>query len=201
MGIWSAIWDFLQNPLFIVSLCFWIVSFILVKILGKKKDNVTLMFPFLIMFRTKIFNRFFRKISSKFNKLSKLIWNIGIVVSFGLMFVALYFFVSNLVMLIIEPKPENALVPLIPGVTISFPLFTELLLPLLITITVHEFSHGIAAETDDVDVKSSGIFGAGLFFIIGYGAFVEVDEFQLYSRKYSKSTRLRVASAGVWSTS
>ncbi len=194
MGIIS----FLQNPLFIISAIFWIISFILIKVLGKKKENITLMFPFLIMFRTKVFNKFFQKISRKYNRFWKIIWNIGIIGSFILMLFALYFFISNLIILIIQPQVENALIPLIPGVTISLPMFSEFLLPLLITISVHECSHAIAAEIDGIEVKSSGIFGAGVFFIIGYGAFVEVDEFQLYSKKYKSETRLRVAAAGVW---
>src|SRR6056297_3050482 len=112
MGIIS----FLQNPLFIISAIFWIISFILIKVLGKKKENITLMFPFLIMFRTKVFNKFFQKISRKYNRFWKIIWNIGIIGSFILMLFALYFFISNLIILIIQPQVENALIPLIPGV-------------------------------------------------------------------------------------
>ncbi|MHA1520499.1 MAG: site-2 protease family protein [Promethearchaeota archaeon] len=188
-----------QSPLFIISIAFWAIAFILIKILGKNKEMVTLFFPFLILIRSKKLNKFFRKIARKYPKFWKVFWNIGVVVSFCLMLFALYFFVSNFIQLIFDPKPENAIMPLIPGVTIDLPTFTALIVPLLITITVHEFSHAIAAETDGVNVKSAGIMGAGIFFIIGYGAFVEVDEFQLNSKTFSSSTRLRVASAGVWS--
>ena len=134
----------------------------------------------------------------KHPKFWRTFWNIGVVMSFIFMIGAVYFFVSNFISLIFTPKPENALLPLIPGVTVSFPMFSYLIIPLLINITFHEFSHGIAAETDNVDTKSSGVLGAGIFFILLYGAFVEVDEFQLYSRKYSSGTRLRVAAGGTW---
>ncbi len=188
-----------QSPLFIISIAFWAIAFILIKVLGKNREMVTLFFPFLILIRSKKLNKIFRKMARKHPKFWKIFWNIGVVLSFCLMLFTLYFFVSNFIQLIIDPKPENAIMPLIPGVTIDLPTFTALIVPLLITITIHEFSHAIAAETDGVNVKSSGIMGAGIFFIIGYGAFVEVDEFQLNSKTYSSGTRLRVASAGIWS--
>ncbi len=190
---------FIQEPIFIISCIFWIITFILIKILGKRKENITLIFPFLVLFKSKIFNRFFQKISRKGKRLWKIWWNIGIIVSFLLMIYAIYFFISNFFALIFNPQPENAIIPLIPGVTIGFPIFSYFILPILFTISIHEFSHAIAAEVDGVNVKSSGIFGAGIFLIVGFGAFVEVDEFQLNSKNFSSKTRLRVASAGIWS--
>ena len=189
----------IKEPLFIISCLFWFITLILVKILGKKKENVSIFFPFLVLFKSKMFNRFFQKISGKGKRLWKIWWNIGIIVSFLLMIYAIYFFISNFFALIFNPQPENAIMPLIPGVTIGFPIFSYFILPILFTMTIHEFSHAIAAEVDGVNVKSSGIFGAGIFLIIGFGAFVEVDEFQLNSKNYSSKTRLRVASAGIWS--
>lgn len=190
----------LESPFFIISLIFWIVTFALVKFLGKGgKKNVQFFFPFLALFKTQRLNRAFRRLANKHKRFWKIFWNIGIIVSFIFMIFALYFFTINLYSLIVDPKPENIVMPLIPGVTIGLPIFSYLILPLLFTITIHEFSHAIAAENDGVDVKSSGVFGAGIFFVIGFGAFVEVDEFQLYSRKYTSGTRLRVAAAGVWS--
>lgn len=199
MNLVDLFLSLIKSPFFLISLAFWGIAFVLVKILGKKKENVTIFFPFLILIRSKWLNKLFYRIAKKLPRFWKIFWNIGIVVSFLLMIYSLYFFISNFLHLLINPQPENAIVPLIPGVTIDLPMFTAMIIPLLITITVHEFSHAIAAETDDVKVKSSGIMGGGIFFIILYGAFVEVDEFQLYSKKIKPSTRLRVAAAGVWS--
>jgi membrane-associated protease RseP (regulator of RpoE activity) len=191
--------NLIKEPIFIISCIFWIITLVLIKILGKKKENVTIFFPFLVLFKSKLFNRFFQKISGKGRRLWKIWWNIGIIVSFMLMIYAIYFFISNFFALIFNPQPENAIIPLIPGVTIGLPTFSYFILPILFTMSIHEFSHAIAAEIDGVKVKSSGIFGAGIFFIVGFGAFVEVDEFQLNSKNYSSKTRLRVASAGIWS--
>jgi membrane-associated protease RseP (regulator of RpoE activity) len=111
----------------------------------------------------------------------------------------LYFFTANLIDLIKSPSIENAIAPLIPGVTIDLPMFSYLILPILFVVTVHEFSHAMAAEADNVNVTSTGIFGAGVFFIVGFGAFVEIDEFASRSRKVSPWTRLRIAGAGTFS--
>lgn len=191
--------NWITQPLFIISAIFWLTAFLLAKFLGKKKDRITIAFPFLVLFRSKIFNRMFQKIGSKNRKFWRIWFNIGAILSFILMLGALYFFISNFFQLIFDPKPENAILPLIPGVTISLPMFSFLLLPILINLTVHEFSHAIAAEIDDVKVKSSGLMGAGIFAIIGFGAFVEVDDFQMYNREINWKTRLRTYSGGIWS--
>lgn len=198
-----AISDFLiglfSNPFFLISLFFWIFCYILIKILGKRKENVTLLIPFLAMFRTKKLNNLLQRIARKTPRLWKWIWNVGIFVSFGFTIFGLYFFISNLIALITAPSIENAITPLIPGVTISLPLFSYLILPILFVITVHEFSHAMAAGADNITIKSTGIFGAGVFFVVGFGAFVEIDEFAARSHKVSPWTRLRIAGAGTFS--
>ncbi|MCK4287492.1 MAG: site-2 protease family protein, partial [Candidatus Lokiarchaeota archaeon] len=109
-----------------------------------------------------------------------------------------YFFFTSFFGLIVDPRLEQAVMPLIPGVTINLPMFAYLILPLLFIVTTHEFAHGIAANVDGIDVKSTGVLGAGLFFIIGFGAFVEIDERELKSNKFKRNTRLRIAAAGTF---
>jgi membrane-associated protease RseP (regulator of RpoE activity) len=150
------------------------------------------------MFKTKKLNKFIMKAGRKAPKFWKVFWTIGIFVSFSITIYALYFLFSNFIGLLINPRPEQAIVPLIPGVTIDLPMLIYLILPLLFILTTHEFAHGIAASADGVDVKSTGVLGAGVFFIIGFGAFVEVDERELNSIKYKRNTRLRIAAAGTY---
>ncbi|MFX1455374.1 MAG: site-2 protease family protein [Promethearchaeota archaeon] len=190
--------DFLLNPWFIISLIFWLVVFLLMFLLRKRKGATYLFFPLVAMFKTKRLNKFINRISKKAPKFWKTIWTIGIFISFGFTIYAFYFFFTNFVNLLINPRIEQAVVPLIPGVTIDLPLLFYLILPLLFIVTTHEFAHGIAASADGIDVKSTGILGAGLFFIIGFGAFVEVDERELNSNKVKRNTRLRIAAAGTF---
>jgi len=199
MALIDTLINILKNPFFIGSAIFWLACFILIKVLGKKRKNVNFLFPFLVMFKTKRLNRLLQRIARKAPKVWRWIWNIGIFVSFGFTIFGLYFFTANLIDLIKSPSIENAIAPLIPGVTIDLPMFSYLLLPILFVVTVHEFSHAMAAEADNVEVKSTGIFGAGVFFIVGFGAFVEIDEYTARSRKVSPWTRLRIAGAGTFS--
>ncbi|MHA1242886.1 MAG: site-2 protease family protein, partial [Promethearchaeota archaeon] len=162
-------------------------------------------FPLLALFRTKKLNNLIRRISKKSPRFWRVFWNIGIFVSFGGIFVSFgftiygfYFFFTNIVNLLFQPSIENAIVPLIPGVNIDIPIFMYLLLPLLFIMTTHEFAHGISASIDGVEIKSTGVLGAGLFFLVGFGAFVEVDERTLRSSKFKRNTRFRIAAAGTY---
>jgi len=194
----SPFFDFFLNPWFILSLIFWLIVLALVYLLRKKEGAAYLFFPLLAMFRTKKLNNFIKKISRKAPKFWKIFWTIGIFISFGFVIFAFYFFFTNFISLIVNPRIEQAIIPLIPGVTIDLPLFFYLILPLLFIVTTHEFAHGIAASADGLDIKSTGVLGAGLFYVIGFGAFVEVDERVVNSNKVNRYTRLRIAAAGTY---
>jgi membrane-associated protease RseP (regulator of RpoE activity) len=190
--------DFLLNPWFILSVTFWLIVLALVYLLRNRKGAAYIFFPLLAMFRTKRLNKLIKKISKKVPKFWKIFWTIGIFISFAFTIYAFYFFFTSFFGLIVDPKPEQAVMPLIPGVTISLPMFAYFILPLLFIVTTHEFAHGIAANVDGIDVKSTGVLGAGLFFIIGFGAFVEINERELKSNKFKRNTRLRIAAAGTF---
>lgn len=194
----SILSDFLLNPWFILSLIFWVIVLILVYLLRNKKGATYLFFPLLVMFKTRKLNNFLKRISRRAPKFWKVFWTIGIFISFGFTIYAFYFFFTNFVNLIFNPRPEQAIILLIPGVTLPLPFVFYLILPLLFILTTHEFAHGISAGADGIDVKSTGVLGAGLFYIIGFGAFVEIDERELNSSKIHRNTRLRIAAAGTY---
>ena len=198
MDFIDFILDFILNPWFLLSLTFWLIILILIYVLRKRKEAITVFFPFIALLKTKKLNNFIVKISRKAPKLWRIFWTIGIFVSFAFTIIAIFFFFVNLVSLIQNPRIENAVTPLVPGVTVGLPLFAYLIIPLLFVMTTHEFAHGIAAEVDGVNVKSTGVLGAGMFYLIGLGAFVEVDERELNSSKFNKNTRLRISSAGTY---
>ena len=198
MSLIDVILDFILNPWFVLSLIFWLIVLLLVYLLRNKKGATYLFFPLLAMFKTRRLNNFIKKVSRKAPKFWKYFWTVGIFISFGFTIFAFYFFFSNFINLIINPRIEQAIILLIPGVTINLPMFSYLILPILFIVTTHEFAHGISASADGVEIKSTGVLGAGLFFIIGFGAFVEVDERELNSSKFHRNTRLRIAAAGTY---
>ncbi len=198
MPLLNVFTDFFLNPWFILSLIFWVIVIVLVYLLRNKEGAAYLFFPLLAMFKTKRMNNIIKRVSRKAPKFWRVFWTVGIFVSFGFTIFALYFFFTNFVNLIIDPKIEQAVLPLIPGVTIDLPIYAYLILPLLFILTTHEFAHGISATVDGIEVKSTGVLGAGLFYIIGFGAFVELDERELNSSKIHRNTRFRIAAAGTY---
>ena len=198
MSLLNLITDFLLNPWFVISLIFWIIVIIFVYALKNRKEAYSLFFPLLILFKTKKLNNLIRRISKKSPRFWRVFWNIGIFVSFGFTIFGFYYFFINIIQLIFQPSVQNAIVPLIPGVNVDLPFLFYLILPLLFVMTTHEFAHGISANNDGVEVKSTGVMGVGLFYLVGFGAFVEVDERKLRSSKFHRNTRLRIASAGTF---
>ncbi|MHA1373607.1 MAG: site-2 protease family protein [Promethearchaeota archaeon] len=196
--LFNFIADFFLNPWFLISLAFWIFISILVLLLRNKKEAYSIFFPFLALFKTKKLNKFIVSISRRKPKFWRIFWNIGIFVSFGFTIYGFFFFFTNIVNLIFAPSIENAIIPLIPGVTIDLPVFFYMLLPLLLILTTHEFAHGISGAVDGVEIKSTGVLGVALFYLVGFGAFVEVDERSLNSTKHHRNTRLRIAAAGTY---
>ena len=198
MDLITTILSLFANPWTIISLIFWTIVLLAAYLLRKKKDAAYIFFPLLAMFKTKRLNNFIKNISRKAPRFWRVFWTIGIFVSFCFTIIAFWYFFSNLISLLIAPQIQNAIVPLIPGVTISLPVFAYLLLPLLFIMTTHELAHGISASVDDVEVVSTGVMGVGVFFLIGFGAFVEVDERKLRSSRYKRNTRLRISAAGTY---
>ncbi|MFX0188958.1 MAG: site-2 protease family protein [Candidatus Hodarchaeota archaeon] len=198
MSFFDIITSVITNPWFLISLIFWLIVLVLIFVLRNKKESITVFFPFIAMLRTKKLNNLISKISRKAPRFWRIFWTIGIFVSFSFTIFAIFFFFVNFINLIFQPRLEHAVTPLIPGVTVDLPLFAYLIIPLLFILTTHELAHGIAANTDGVDIKSTGVLGVGLFFLIGMGAFVEVDERELNSPKFHRNTRLRIAAAGTF---
>ncbi len=198
MSFLDIILEFILNPFFIISLIFWVIVILAVYLLRNRKDSYSFFFPLLAMFKTKRLNNFIRKIAAKRPRFWRIFWNIGIFISFGFTIYGLYFFFFNVINLIFFPSPEQGVYPLIPGVTVGLPVLFYLILPLLFLLTTHELAHGISASIDGVEIKSTGIMGVGVFYIIGFGAFVEVDEWELNSSKHNRNTRLRIAGAGTY---
>jgi len=198
MTLLDIIVDFFLNPWFIISLAFWIIVIVFVFLLRNKKEAYSLFFPLLALFKTKKLNKFIINISRRKPKLWRIFWNIGILVSFGFIIFGFYFFFINIINLIFQPSIENAFVLLIPGVNIDLPILFYIFLPLLFIMTTHEFAHGISASIDGVEIKSTGVLGVGFFYLVGFGAFVEIDERELRSSKFHRNTRFRIAAAGTY---
>lgn len=196
---------FLTNPFFLLSAAFWVGVLLLVILLGrlKKRKALSVFFPFLAMIKTTRLNKFLQRLARISPRAWRVVWTIGIFGSFAFTLFGFYYFFMNLMLLLVPseagPPPEARVTPLIPGLTINFETFIYLIIPILIVLTVHEVSHGISANVDGIPVKSTGILGMGLFFIVGFGAFVEIDEASYKRGNHTGWAKARLAGAGSFS--
>ncbi|MBN2150389.1 MAG: site-2 protease family protein [Candidatus Lokiarchaeota archaeon] len=200
----AFLFNLVTNPFFIIAVVFWAAIAALVVILGrlKKSKALSVFFPFLAMLKTTRLNRLLGKIARKSPRTWKLIFTAGIFVSFAFTVYGFWWFISNLVTLLTHienPDPSSQVTPIVPGLTIDFNTFLYLIIPILFVLTVHEFAHAISANADGIPVKSTGVLGMGMFFIIGFGAFVEVDEKAYKRGKFTGWQKTRLAAAGSFS--
>ncbi|MFH0749107.1 MAG: site-2 protease family protein [Candidatus Bathyarchaeota archaeon] len=143
-----------------------------------------------MLYRTKKFNEFLRRIAERNKKFWRTYANIGVVAAVIEMFVVIYLLSTNIQRFLYSPTEATPITPLLPGVTIDFRWFPYILIAASVAITIHEMAHGIISFSENIPVKSSGIVLAPITF----GGFVEPDEDVF--KKTTLSAKLRVLAVG-----
>lgn len=143
-----------------------------------------------LMWRTERGKKFIDRIAKR--KFWKHFGSLGLGLALFLMF-AMFLLLIWSATIATKIPPERAPSPQmligLPGINPIIPVGYGIV-GLVITLVVHEFSHGILARAAKVKIKSLGL----LFFIIPLGAFVEPDEEEL--KKVEKIKRCRVFASG-----
>ncbi len=163
------------------------------------KDRKNIEFKYILfMRRTKRFRDEIDKIAQKSPMFWKIIGNIGIIISFFVMFYTLYIIGNQIYLVysgVIQQPALQILLPTPSSTGSSGPGF--ILIPFWFWIIIigvilipHELSHGIIARAEKIKLKSVGL----LLLLIFPGAFVEPDENQV--KKSKLLTKLRIFSAG-----
>jgi membrane-associated protease RseP (regulator of RpoE activity) len=183
--------DILLNP-FIILLFFWLVIFVIGSYFKLERFGLKIS-PFLIFFQTKRANKAISRLARRNPRAWVALWSFGVAIGFVIMGFTIYFLTSNLIGLIFRTSGASPLIPIIPGITITGLTLVYFIVPFFIAVIVHEFAHGIAAQSENVPVKSSGFFVAFIFL----GAYVEADEQKL--KKSDFKTQLRMYAAGSFS--
>ena len=174
---------------------YYLIAFIVIWILAfGLKNKLTnhgfeIQFP-LIMWRTEKFKNFIKRMANLSPKFWKWFMNIGIVISYIAMIYITWTLVSSLSSMLETPS-VSLVIPGVemPGSSIYVPLGYGLI-ALATVLIVHEFSHGILAIVEKINVKSVGL----MLFAILPGAFMEHDEEEMKEAK--KSSKLRIYAAG-----
>lgn len=174
---------------------YYLIAFIVIWILAfGLKNKLTnhgfeIQFP-LIMWRTEKFKNFIKRMANLSPKFWKWFMNIGIVISYIAMIYITWTLVSSLSSMLETPS-VSLVIPGVemPGSSIYVPLGYGLI-ALATVLIVHEFSHGILAIVEKINVKSVGL----MLFAILPGAFMKPDEEEMKEAK--KSSKLRIYAAG-----
>ena len=181
--------DPLTILLFIAGI--YLVIYVVAQALGIDKlseKGIDAGFPFFLMIRTERLNSFLTRLGKKF---PKAFFNVGIVVSFVGMIFGFWLLLDNFIKFFIETDQAGAIVPVIPGVTITGLPLVYLMIGLAVTLITHEFAHGLASSRDDIPIKSSGL----VFFYVLFGGFVEPDE-EVFEEQATPRQRMRLLAAG-----
>lgn len=174
---------------------YYLIAFIVIWILAfGLKNKLTnhgfeIQFP-LIMWRTEKFKNFIKRMANLSPKFWKWFMNIGIVISYIAMIYITWTLVSSLSSMLETPS-VSLVIPGVemPGSSIYVPLGYGLI-ALATVLIVHEFSHGILAIVEKINVKSVGL----MLFAILPGAFMEPDDEEMKEAK--KFSKLRIYAAG-----
>lgn len=186
--------------LLLVMAVHWFLAIKLTRSQCLKRFNVSSWGP-VIFFRTTRFLDFVDWLSRP-----KSLWRLTITVGIPLVIFGMLLFLGMLVLLdfaMVRAPPEPSVytsprnVLLIPGLNQFIPVWYGWL-AFLITIIVHEFSHGILCRVEGIRIKSMGV----AMLLAPVAAFVEPDEEELFGTekkppKASRSARVRILAAGV----
>jgi membrane-associated protease RseP (regulator of RpoE activity) len=174
---------------FILIFSAWIIALLLSKGLWIHLRNPEIGL-FFALFRTSRLNALIDRIARLNHSFWSYLFDLGIIICLGFLFLSLALFTINLIRLAIIPETAEAIAPAIPLVTIGVDSLPYFLIAVLVIAIIHEFAHGIAARVEQVNLKSTGIF----LFLFFLGAFVEPDEKEI--QKSSKRTKMRIFAAG-----
>ncbi|MFH1331923.1 MAG: site-2 protease family protein [archaeon] len=157
------------------------------------KDKFKVQGKIILLYPTKIGLNLMDRVSKISPKILKILGYVAITLGFIGMGFILYTLVQGAYQTVFVPKAPPTLAPVLPGIKIpGLPTlsFWHWIIAILITATVHEFSHGVFARLFKIKIKSSGfaLFGPIL------AAFVEPEEENLKKIRYRK--QLAIFSAG-----
>ncbi|MEM2136471.1 MAG: site-2 protease family protein [Candidatus Methanomethylicia archaeon] len=175
---------------FIYLLSFWVIFFIVYKIF--KLENYGVEFkPYLtILCKTRKLNNLISRIALSMRSFWKVLFTIGIFLAIGELFFITSFFVRNIFYYYYKISEIQPVIPLIPGLTISLNALPYFIVAALFIFIFHEFSHGISANIENLNVKSVGI----IFAVFIGGGFVELDEEEMKTANFL--SKLRILASG-----
>jgi Zn-dependent protease len=128
--------------------------------------------PLYAMYKSTRLNAFLQRLGGWRPGLWRVVGNIGVVSFFGQVAFMSYLLLKNLYRFLYVPSLASPVMPLIPGVTISFSSLPLFLAAAGVVILFHELAHGVMCVVEGVEVKSAAVLVA----VLTFGGAVEPDE-------------------------
>jgi len=154
---------------------FWVVLYVLAYVFHLEKRGFDVK-PGYFMYRSKALNSFLDRAANKSRTLWKVLSNISVAFSIGLMVFSIYILTNNLLRFIFPPIGQATPVfPAIPILFIRLYWLPYFLLAVGVIALTHELAHGIIARLEGIPVLSTGVMGF-LLLVIPPIFFVEPDE-------------------------
>jgi Zn-dependent protease len=146
--------------------------------------------PFYAMYKSTALNDFLVRVGGWKPGLWRVVGNVGVASFFGQVAFMSYLLFKNLYRFIYVPREASPVMPLIPGVTISFQSLPWFLAAAGVVILLHELAHGVMCVVEGVEVKSAAV----LLAVVTFGGAVEPDEEAM--ERAGLMSKLRIFASG-----
>jgi len=176
--------------IFLIELAvFWTALYVIAHLFHLNNHGLEVK-PAYFMYKSKRLNSSLDNLARRWRLGWKMLSNIGLAFSVGLMVFSVYFLANNLVRFFFPIGEVAPVFPVIVGLTIRLNWLPYFFAAFSLVALTHELAHGITARLESIPILSTGVFAVLVFF----GAFVEQDE-----KEFVKSpllAQLRMLSAG-----
>jgi membrane-associated protease RseP (regulator of RpoE activity) len=177
----------------IVLLITWVVILGIAKALKLEKHGFKIT-PYSLTYKNTQVQTVLSKMLTRTKRGIRVFADVSVIAGFLMMGYAFWFLFVNMANYFTEPTEFLAMMPIVPGVTVtSWEHIFAFLLAIPIVLVVHEGAHGIVATLEKIKIKTGGV---GVIIALFYG-FVEPDEEEFDNAK--KISKLRVIGAGATS--
>jgi len=182
--------SFTPEMIFLIEFAvFWVALYIIAHIFHLNNHGLEVK-PGYFMYRSKALNSFLDNLAKRWPLGWKVLSNMGIAFSVGLLVYSVYSLGNNLLRFLFPIGQAAPVFPVVFGLTIRLYWFPYFFAAVSIVFLTHELAHGVVARLENIPVLSSGILAV----LVLFGAFVEPDEKEF--EKSSLLARLRMLAAG-----
>lgn len=168
----------------------WGAVYVVKRLAGKRVEEILTVRPLYLYIKTRRLNRIFLGFSLSWRRHLVILFTLGAILGALLTTLSVLTIAQGVINLLVKPAGEPAVVPLIPGLTVTVDTFLKMIPAIALVVIPHEFAHKIAFHASGVPVKS---VGAGLAVLLPF-AFVEPDNERF--KKSSEGARARILAAG-----